>query len=83
MSLKNAAARVGASRQSSYVISKVLPVPPTDVCLSRSVRSGNNFLGRIYVSPLGCLVCQYYICVLAHVRLSVGPACFSIRVRYL
>jgi hypothetical protein len=42
VSLQNAAVGVGASRQNSKVSSKVLPVPLTDVCLSRSVRSGNN-----------------------------------------
>jgi hypothetical protein len=51
VSLRNAAARVGASRRSSYVSSKVLPVPPTDICLSRSVRSGND--GRLRVVPWG------------------------------
>jgi hypothetical protein len=59
MSLRNAAVGVGASRQISKVSSKVLPVPLTDVCLSRSVRSGNDgqsrgsSLGRIYVSSFG------------------------------
>ena len=42
MSLRNAAVGVGASRRSSKVSSKVLPVPLTDVCLSPSVRSGND-----------------------------------------
>jgi hypothetical protein len=42
VSLRNTAVGVGASRQSSNVSSKVLPVPLTDVCLSRSMRSGND-----------------------------------------
>jgi hypothetical protein len=42
VSLRNAAVGVGASRRSSKVSSKVLPVPLTDVCLLRSVRSGSN-----------------------------------------
>jgi hypothetical protein len=42
VSLRNAAVGVGASHQSSKVSSKVLPVPLTDVCFSRSVRSGND-----------------------------------------
>ena len=42
MSLQNAAVGVGDSSQSSKVSSKVLPVPLTDVCLSCSVRSGND-----------------------------------------
>ncbi len=51
MSLQNAAVGVGASRRSSKVSSKVLPVPTTDVCLSRSVRSGND--GGLRVVPWG------------------------------
>jgi hypothetical protein len=51
VSLRNAAVGVGASHRSSKVSSKVLPVPLTDVCLSRSVRSGNN--GRLGVVPWG------------------------------
>jgi hypothetical protein len=51
VSLRNAAVGVGASRRSSKVSSKVLPVPLTDVCLSRSVRSGND--GRLGVVPWG------------------------------
>ena len=51
MSLRNAAVGVGASCRSSRVSSKVLPVPLTDVCLLRSVRSGND--GRPGVVPLG------------------------------
>ena len=51
MSLQNAAVGVGASRQSSKVSSKVLPVPLTDVCFSRSVRSRND--GRPGVVPWG------------------------------
>ncbi len=51
MSLQNAAVGVGDSSQSSKVSSKVLPVPLTDVCLSRSVRSGND--GRPGVVPWG------------------------------
>ena len=42
MSLRNAAVGVGASRRSSEVSSKFRAVPLTDVCLSRSVRSGND-----------------------------------------
>jgi len=43
VSLRNAAVGVRTSRRSSSkVSSKVLPVPLTDVCLSRSVHSGNN-----------------------------------------
>jgi len=42
---------VGASCQSSKVSSKVLPVPLTDVCLSRSVHSGND--GHLGVVPWG------------------------------
>jgi hypothetical protein len=49
VSLRNAAVGVGASRRSSKVSSKVLPVPLTDVCLSRSVHSGND--GRPGVVP--------------------------------
>ena len=51
MSLRNAAVGVGASRRSSKVSSKVLPVPLTDVCLSCSVRSGND--GHLGVVPWG------------------------------
>ena len=51
MSLRNAAVGVGASCRSSKVSSKVLPVPLTVVCLSRSVRSGND--GRLGVVPWG------------------------------
>ncbi len=51
MSLQNAAVGVGASRQSSKVSSKVLTVHLTDVCLSRSVRSGND--GHPGVVPWG------------------------------
>jgi hypothetical protein len=51
VSLRNAAVGVGASRRSSKVSSKVLPVPSTDVCLSRSVRSRND--GRLRVVPWG------------------------------
>jgi hypothetical protein len=52
VSLRNAAVGVGASRRSSKVSSKVLPVLLTDVCLSRSVHSsGNN--GRPGVLPWG------------------------------
>jgi hypothetical protein len=40
--LRNVAVGVGASHRSSKVGSKVLPVPLTDVCLLRSVRSGND-----------------------------------------
>jgi hypothetical protein len=51
VSLRNAAVGVGASRRSSKVSSKVLPVPLTDVCLSCSVRSGND--GHPGVVPWG------------------------------
>jgi hypothetical protein len=51
VSLRNAAVGVGASCRSSKVSSKVLPVPPTDVCLSHSVHSGND--GRLRVVPWG------------------------------
>jgi len=51
VSLQNTAVGVGASRRSSKVSSKVLPVPLTDVCLLRSVRSGND--GRLGVVPWG------------------------------
>jgi len=51
VSLRNAAVGVGASRQSSKVSSKVLPLPLTDFCLLRSVRSGND--GRLGVDPWG------------------------------
>jgi hypothetical protein len=51
VSLRNAAVGVGASRRSSEVSSKFLSVPLTDVCLSRSVRSGND--GRPGVVPWG------------------------------
>ena len=51
MSLRNAAVGVGASRRSSEVSSKFFSVPPTDVCLSRSVRSGND--GRPGLVPWG------------------------------
>ena len=70
MSLRNAAVGVGASRRSSKVSSKVLPVPLTDVCLSRSVRSGND--GRLGVVPWGASMslhsvfsCAYSISVFA------------------
>jgi hypothetical protein len=51
VSLQNAAVGVGASCRSSKVSSKVLPVSLTDVCLSRSLRSGND--GRPGVVPWG------------------------------
>jgi len=51
VSLRNAAVGEGASRRSSKVSSKVLPVPLTGVCLSCSVRSGND--GRPRVVPWG------------------------------
>jgi len=51
VSLQNAAVGVGASHRSSKVSSKVVPVPLTDVCLSRSMRSGND--GRPRVVPWG------------------------------
>ncbi len=51
MSLRNAAVGVGASCRSSKVSSMVLPVPLTDICLLRSVRSGND--GRPRVVPWG------------------------------
>jgi len=41
MSLRNAAVGVGASRRSSKVSSKVIPVPLTDICLSRSGNDGH------------------------------------------
>jgi hypothetical protein len=74
MSLRNAAVGVGASRRSSKFSSKVLPVPLTDVCLSRSVRSGNDGRpgvlpwGRIYVSSFG-LSCANSISVFALTRI--------------
>ncbi len=51
MSLRNTAVGVGASRLSSKVSSKVLPVPLTDIWLSHSVRSGN--IGHLGVVPWG------------------------------
>jgi hypothetical protein len=51
VSLRNAAVGVGASCRSSKVSSMVLPVPLTDICLLRSVRSGND--GRPRVVPWG------------------------------
>jgi len=51
VSLRNTAVGVGASHRSSKVSSKVLPVPLTDVCLLRSVRSGND--RRLGVVPWG------------------------------
>jgi len=49
VSLRNAAVGVGSSRRSSKVSSKFRAVPLTDVCLSCSVRSGND--GRPGVVP--------------------------------
>jgi hypothetical protein len=77
VSLRNAAVGVGASRRSSKVSSKVLPVPLT-VCLSCSVRSGND--GRPGVVPLGAsmslhsvsLVPKIYLC--SRSRASVSGA---------
>ena len=51
MSLQNTAVGVGASRRSSKVSSKVLPVPLTDICLLHSMCSGND--GRPGVVPWG------------------------------
>ena len=64
MSLQNTAVEVGTSHRSSKVSSKVIPVPLTDVCLSRSVHIGND--GRLGVVHWGTsmslhsvsLVCQ-------------------------
>ena len=74
MSLRNAAVGVGASRRSSKVSSKVLPVPLTDICLSRSMRSGND--GRPGVVPWGAsmslhsaILCVNSISVFALMRI--------------
>ncbi len=76
MSLQNAAVGVGASRRSSKVSSKVLPDPLTDVCLLRSVRSGNN--GRLRVVPWGASMSLHsvsrvpiiYLCSRSHAPVS-------------
>ncbi len=88
MSLRNAAVGVGASRQSSKVSSKVLPVPLTDVCLSRSVRSGND--GRPGVVPWGASMslhsvfsCANIISVFALRASESGTYTFLIRERFL
>ena len=82
MSLRNAAVGVGASRRSSKVSSKVLPVPLTDVCLSRSVRSGND--GRPGVVPWGAsmslhlaVLCANIISVFALMRVWKWGLCVS------
>jgi hypothetical protein len=88
VSLQNTAVGVDASHQSSKVSSKVLPVPPTDVCLSRSVRSGNN--GRLRVVPWGAYTSLHsvsrvpiiYLCSRSRAPVS-GPTHFPIQVRYL
>ena len=78
MSLQNAAARVGASRQSSQVSSKVLLVPPTDGCLSRSVCSRND--GHLRVVPWGASMflhlvsCVPIIYLCSHSRAPVSGA---------
>ncbi len=77
MSLRNAVVGVGASRQSSKVSSKILPVPLTDGCLSRSVHSGND--GRLGVVPWGAsmslhsvsrMVPIIYLCLRSRAPLS-------------
>ncbi len=70
MSLQNAAVGVGASRRSSKISSKVLPVPLTDVCLSRSVRSGND--GRLGVVPWGASMSLHSVSRVPIVYLCVG-----------
>ncbi len=72
MSLQNAAVGVGASRRSSKISSKVLPVPLTDVCLSRSVCSGND--GHLGVVSWGASMSLHsvscvpivYLCLCLH-----------------
>ncbi len=76
MSLRNTAVGVGASRRSSKVSSKVLPVPLTDVCLSCSVRSGND--GHPGVVPWGASMSLHsvsrvpivYLCSRSHAPVS-------------
>ncbi len=74
MSLRNAAVGVGASRQSSKVSSKVLPVPLTDICLSSSVSSGND--GRPGVVPWGASMSLHSVsCVpIVHLCLRLRPS---------
>ena len=88
MSLRNTAVGVGPSRRSSKVSSKVLPVPLTDVCLSCSVRSGND--GHPGVVPWGASMSLrsvsrvpiVYLCLRSRTPVS-EPTHFPIRVRYL